>query len=121
MSSIKTYRDLIVWQQSRDLAVEIYRITGSFPKSEMFGLTNQMRRAAVSVPSNIAEGYAKRTRAEYLRGLNIAAGSLAELSTQMEIAATVGLLANTTDVQDRSRLIDRLLSGLIRKLKETAV
>lgn len=117
MATINTFRDLVVWQRSKTLAVTIYRATATLPKSELFGLTSQMRRAAVSIPSNIAEGYAKRTRPEYLRGLNIAAGSLAELSTQFEIASELGLLPNDPNLLESLREVDRLLSRLITKLQ----
>ena len=75
MSGIRSYRDLIVWQKSKDLCKRIYRSTEAMPREEMFGLTAQMRRAAVSIPSNIAEGYNRKTRPEYIRGLRIASGS----------------------------------------------
>ena len=92
MDKIKSYRDLQIWQKAVDLAVHVYRITESFPKSEMYGLTNQMRRASVSVASNIAEGHS-RSQAELSRFLSIARGSLAELETQMEIAQRIGYLS----------------------------
>jgi four helix bundle protein len=88
---IKSYRDLQIWQKAVELAVHIYRITESFPKSEMYGLTNQMRRAAVSIASNIAEGHS-RSQAELSRYLTIARGSLAELETQLEIALRIRYL-----------------------------
>ena len=82
---IRHYRDLQVWQRSMKLVVVVYRLTEHFPKSEAYGLTNQIRRAAVSIPSNIAEGHA-RTNREFGRFLRIARGSMAELETQLEIA-----------------------------------
>src|SRR5688572_6107760 len=82
MAVIRTHRDLIAWQRGMTLSKEIYTATRAMPEDERFGLTNQMRRAAVSVPSNIAEGYALETRKSYLRHLRISRGSLAELSTQ---------------------------------------
>ncbi len=78
----KSFKDLIVWQKSYKLVLEIYRLTGNFPKSETYGLSQQMRRAAVSVPSNIAEGYGRKHKAEYNQFLSIAYGSLLELETQ---------------------------------------
>ena len=80
------YRDLKVWELGVELAREVYRVTGDFPKDELYGLTNQLRRAAVSIPSNIAEGHARKTQKELSRYLNIAKGSLAELETQLIIA-----------------------------------
>ena len=86
MNAIRSYRDLVVWQKSKHLAILVYRATERAPRSELFGLVSQMRRAAVSIPSNIAEGYNRKTRPEYMRSLRIASGSQAELSTQWEIA-----------------------------------
>jgi four helix bundle protein len=91
MDKIKSFRDLMVWQRAVDLAVHIYKATEQFPKSEMYGLANQMRRAGVSIASNIAEGY-NRTQAELSHFLEIACGSLAELETQMEIALRISYL-----------------------------
>ena len=119
MGTINTYRDLIVWQRSKALAVMTYRATEGLPKSEVFGLMNQMCRASVSISSNIAEGYAKRTRPEYLRRLHIAAGSLAELSTQYEIASELGMLKHDPAYNELLREVDRLLSSLITKLRAT--
>lgn len=85
----KSFRDLIVWQKSYQLTLEVYAVTKSFPKHEMYGLSQQMRRAAVSIPSNIAEGYNRKYKAEYKQSLSIAYGSLAELRTQYLLA--VGL------------------------------
>jgi len=87
---IKSFRDLRVWQLGMDLAVEAYRLTGSFPKHEAFGLGAQMQRAAVSVPSNIAEGHAREHRKEYLHHLSVAQASLAEMETHAELAARLG-------------------------------
>ena len=88
MGKIRSYKDLIVWQRSVEYCVLVYKVTEGFPSSESFGLTNQMRRAAVSIPSNIAEG-SGRTNKEFARYLKIALGSLAELETQIEIARRV--------------------------------
>ena len=84
--NVKSYKDLIVWQKALDLVDRIYDITESFPSREMYGLTNQLRRAAVSVPSNIAEGQARQSTLEFKRFLSIARGSLAEVETQLHIA-----------------------------------
>ncbi len=94
MDKIKSFRDLMVWQHAVDLTVHIYKATDQFPKSEMYGLTNQMRRAGVSVASNIAEGY-NRSQAELSHFLEIARGSLAELETQLEIARRISYLSQT--------------------------
>lgn len=89
---VKSYRDLVVWQRAKAFAVEVYRVTESFPRKEQYSLTDQVRRAAVSVPSNIAEGHIKRSDREFARHLDIALGSAAELDTQLEIALDVGYL-----------------------------
>jgi four helix bundle protein len=85
----RSFRELIVWQRSIQLAASIYRLTGIFPKQEMFGLTSQMRRSAVSVPSNIAEGHGMLSTGEFRQFLGIARGSNFELQTQLEIARTL--------------------------------
>jgi four helix bundle protein len=83
---IESHRDLLIWQRSMDLAEAVYRATTSFPKAEVYGLTAQMRRAAVSIPSNIAEGFYRSTRKDYAHFLSIAKGSLMELETQLLLA-----------------------------------
>jgi len=87
---VKSYRDLEVWQLGLDLVETIYRYTAEFPRSETYGLTAQMRSAAVSIPSNIAEGQARSSSKEFLHFLSIALGSLAELETQIELATRLG-------------------------------
>jgi four helix bundle protein len=83
---VKSFRDLDVWRLGVELAETVYRVTARFPKAELFGLTSQMRRAAVSIPSNIAEGRARNSTREFLHFLSISRGSLAELETQLELA-----------------------------------
>jgi four helix bundle protein len=95
MTAISSYRDLDVWNLGIDLVVSCYRITHSFPRQEEYGLSAQLRRAAVSVPSNIAEGHARASTGDYLRHLSIAHGSLAELETHLEIARRLGYLEQT--------------------------
>ncbi len=95
---IQSYRDLDVWKRSMDLAVRVYQLTSEFPKSELYGLTGQMRRAAVSVPSNIAEGHSRRGR-EFPHFISIALGSLAELETQALIAQRIGHLPEASYAQ----------------------
>jgi len=116
-SAIRSFRDLLVWQKSKALAKHIFKATEGMPKSEMFGLTGQMRRAAVSIPSNIAEGYNRKTRPEYIRGLRIASGSQAELSTQWEIAVELGLIASNPKIDQVLGEIDRMIFALIRRLE----
>lgn len=88
---VRSFRDLEVWQIGLDLVETVYRLTAQFPKSELFGLTAQMRRAAVSIPSNIAEGQARSSSKEFLHFLSYALGSLAELETQLELACRLQL------------------------------
>lgn len=116
---MKTYKELIVWQKAVELVTVIYSVTKSFPKEEIYGLTNQIRRAAVSVPSNIAEGFGRNSKNEFRRFLKIAIASLFELQTQLEIAKNLEFL--TTEEFDNvfslTREIEAMLSSLIRKLK----
>ena len=88
--TIRNYKDLIVWQKSMKLALEIYKLTEKFPKSEVFGSVNQMRRSAFSIPSNIAEGWARKSSGNYLQFLSIACGSAAELETQLTLTQRLG-------------------------------
>jgi four helix bundle protein len=113
------YKDLIVWQRSKALASEIYRITENFPNSELYGLTSQVRRAAVSVPSNIAEGQGRLTRGEFQQFLGHARGSLLELETQLSIAVDLRLLdaREFAAVEPRIAEINRLLNGLLESLR----
>ena len=92
MADIKSYKDLQIWQRSMDLVEKIYRITGKLPNSEQWGLSSQMRRAAVSVPSNIAEGYGRQATGEYRHHLSIARASLLELETQVLLCHTLRFL-----------------------------
>src|ERR1043166_4249362 len=101
-STIRGYRDLNVWRDSMDLVVVIYRLTATFPKEERYSLVNQLRRAAVSVPSNIAEGQARSRTGDYLRHLSIAVGSLSELETQIEIARRLEYIS----LDDEQRLLN---------------
>ena len=114
-----SYQDLIVWQKAMDLTQEIYRLTRKLPKEELFSLSDQMRRAAVSIPSNIAEGQDRNTAKEFLNFLAIARGSRAELETQLQICVRVGYLADTDILEARQLLVEigKMLSALISKLK----
>jgi four helix bundle protein len=116
----KTHKDLDVWNRAMDLAAEVYSITGQFPKEELFGLVSQTRRAAVSVPSNIAEGAARSSRKEYIQFLYVALGSLAELETQLLLATRLKFVTNT-EVLDRVEQVRRLLLGLLRFLKRKSL
>jgi four helix bundle protein len=117
MSEVKTFRDLIAWQKAMVLVKKVYHETSRMPDSERFGLTNQMRRAAVSIPSNIAEGYARQTTVDYVKFLRIARGSLAELMTQCEVALSLQMLTHSPEMHDLLAEVDRVLQGLIRSLE----
>ena len=114
----RNFKDLIVWQKSMDLVEEIYRLVDSLPQNEMYGLSSQMRRSAVSIPSNIAEGQKRQSKKEFTQFLSIAQGSNSELQTQLMICNRLELL---TDDQSKSALnytieIDKMLSKLIQSL-----
>ncbi len=122
MGEIRTFRDLIVWQKSMTMVTDIYRATGAFPREELFGLTSQMRRCAVSIPSNIAEGYGRQSTGDYIRFLQIALGSLYELQTQVEIANNLNYFNNKDPLDgksllEQSREVERMLKRLLDKLK----
>lgn len=113
-----SYRDLLVWQQAMDLASATYAATKAWPKEELFGLTSQVRRSAISVPSNIAEGYGREVRGSYQQFLRVAQGSLKELETQLLLAERVGI-APTSTIQpllESAESVGKLLRLLIRKL-----
>jgi four helix bundle protein len=117
----RSYQDLLVWQQSMDLVTEIYSMTKGWPRDELFGLTAQVRRAATSIPANIAEGYGREHRGSYLQFLRIAQGSLKELETHLLIAERVGLVAKNgiAPLLQRVESVGKLLRLLLRKLAAT--
>ncbi len=114
-----SHEKLEVWQESMRLVKVVYEQTQSFPKEELYGLTQQMRRAAVSIPSNLAEGAAREGRKEYAHFINIARGSLSELDTQAKIAQMLGYTFDCSDVTEKMDRVGRLLTGLHRKWSET--
>jgi four helix bundle protein len=114
---MRTHKDLDVWQRSMDLVTRLYAATSHWPKEEIYGLTSQVRRAAVSVPSNIAEGAGRNGVAEFKRFLFIAQGSLVEVETQLEIAERIGFYGDFKSYQEEIGSIRRLLGGLIRSIK----
>jgi four helix bundle protein len=115
-----SFKDLVVWQRAVELCKEIYGLTSSFPPSEQFGLTNQLRRESVSIASNIAEGYGRSTRGEYLLFLGHARGSNCELQTQLIISEALGFGSKKT--RDSAELlsadVSRMLIALMNKLKK---
>ena len=117
MPAIRTYRDLVAWQKGMTLSKALYVATRRMPASEQFGLTSQMRRAAVSVPSNVAEGYALESTRAYLKHLRIARGSLAELATQWELAVNLQMVPQDANVLSLLGETDRVLQGLIRAVR----
>lgn len=114
---LKSYKELIVWQKSIELVKKIYKLTASFPKDEIYGLASQMRRAAVSIPSNIAEGYARKNLKEYLQFLRISYGSSAELETQIVIAKDLYKDIDYNTIESLLEEILKMLNIMIAKLE----
>jgi len=118
MAKIKDFRDLDVWKVGKGIAVEVYEISKNFPKEELYGLVTQMRRASVSIPSNVAEGFNRQHNKEYRQFLYVALGSCAELETQLEVSCDLGFLTSVV----RDRLLEklnyesRMLQNLIKKI-----
>ena len=117
---LKNYRDLKVWQKSYRLCLDLYRITKIFPKEERYGLTSQIRRSAVSIPSNIAEGYGRKTTADYLRSLYIAYGFVCELETQVLLSGDLNYVnkENLKAFKDDTEEVERMLKALIKSLEK---
>ena len=113
----KSYRSLFVWRNSIELVVETYSLTEAFPSTERYGLTAQMRRAAVSVASNIAEGHGRLTPGECRQFLSQARGSLYELETQVEVAFRLGYIESDLEITERVQHVGRPLNGLIRSVR----
>ena len=113
---MKSHKNLVVWQKSMKLVTRLYEVTRTFPKEELFGITSQMRRAAVSIPSNIAEGYGRVYRKETLRFLSNALGSASELETQLEICFRLGL-ASDADLYELINLTNEILRMLAALIK----
>jgi four helix bundle protein len=118
----RKYSDLVAWQKAMDLVSAVYLATSNFPKTEIYGLTSQLRRAAVSVPSNVAEGYGRSGRREFAHALSIALGSLAEVETQILIAERLGYLAPESRVSmvELSAEIGRIIVGLMNSMERHA-
>ncbi|MGB1309161.1 MAG: four helix bundle protein [Oceanihabitans sp.] len=118
MSSLKSYKELVVWQKSMKLVTQIYDLTKTFPDDERFGLTSQMRRCSVSIPSNIAEGWGRLSRKNYIQFLRISRGSLYELETQILITKQLNYINNSETVENLIIEISKMLNSLIRKLED---
>jgi four helix bundle protein len=114
---MKTHKDLNVWKNSMDLAEKIYLITNDFPNEELYGLVSQIRRCAVSIPSNIAEGFARNSTKELIQFLHIASGSISELETHLILSQRLGYLKDTSILEDLERIRAGLLN-LIKALKK---
>src|SRR6185369_3590737 len=119
-SVYRAHKKLAVWQEAVALATDVYSLTEAFPKSETYGIASQMRRAVVSVPSNIAEGAARHSSREFAQFLNIAGGSLSELDTQIEISSNLGYIATDIkcELEKKVDSISKKLAGLINKIRE---
>jgi four helix bundle protein len=115
---VRRFNDLIAWQKAMDLVEDVYRLTKLFPKDELFGLTSQLRRAAVSIPSNIAEGQSRRSSKEFIQFLSIAQGSLAEVETQVLIATRLQYISEDPSkvVLEKTAELGRILNGLMEAI-----
>ncbi len=115
------FKELIVWQKSIDLVTKIYKVTEKFPSSEIYGLTSQLRRASVSIPSNIAEGNTRRSKADYVQFLRIARASCSQLETQIIISKNLGFIdeINFNELSYNIIEISKMLNGLINSLKDS--
>ena len=122
MQAVKSYKDLVAWQKAMDLVQAIYTITAHFPAVEKFGLISQLRRAAVSIPSNIAEGHGRRTRMDYVHFLDMARGSANEVETQLLIAIRLRFVDNQSVAQviDLAQEVQRILRGLVNSLNSNS-
>jgi four helix bundle protein len=118
-TSIKTFKDLVVWQKAFNLSVEIYRLSSEFPKHELYGLASELRKTSRSIPCNIAEGYKRWSKVDYIRFLRISAGSAAELETQVLLAARLGYFHPNVASQIAEMLYEivRMLDALVRSLR----
>ena len=119
-SSIKSHRDLIAWQKAMNLTEKVYDLARSFPKEEIYGLTSQIRRCAVSIPANIAEGQGRRSKKEFQQFLGHARGSLLELDTHLELALRFGYINSEShqNILPQLQEVGRILNGLLRSLDE---
>lgn len=119
MAEIRSFRDLVAWQKAFQVGLAIYEITKAFPESERFGLVSQLRRASVSVASNIAEGYGRQSTPDYIRFLRMSRGGLYEIETQLLFASELSLISKDDAEQLIERLAEcgRVLAGLIRSLE----
>ena len=116
-ADLRTHKDLDAWKKAIELVEVVYSVTEAFPKTEMYGLTNQLRRAAVSIPSNIAEGAARSSTKEFIQFLHVALGSVSEVETQLIIAQRLDYLSDVKSIEEQIEAVRRLILGLIRYLR----
>jgi four helix bundle protein len=118
-NSTKPHKRLNAWNKAIDLTVDIYKLTEALPKAEIYGLSGQMRRASISVPSNIAEGAGRQTKKEFINYLHMAQGSLSELDTQLVIANRIGYITSDSynEMEKKIETISKMITGLIKSLK----
>ena len=118
---MNTFRDLLIWQKAMQLVTKSYSLTATFPKDELFGLTSQLRRCSISIPSNISEGFGRGTNKDYHRFLTISLGSLFEFQTQIEIAYNLNYVSEPdfNKIYEDSRELERMMSSFIKKVKST--
>ncbi len=112
------YRDLLVWQKGMKLVEMVYGKLTEFPKEELYGLTSQIKRSVISIPSNIAEGKGRKTNKDFIQFLHIALGSLYEFQTQMELAKRLNMIENINEIENISLEIEKMLNALINSKKE---
>ncbi len=118
-SKIKSYRELLIWQKSIQVVTNIYKLTRDFPKEELFGITSKMRRCAISIPSNIAEGFGRNSQGDFKRFLNISLGSIYELQTQIEISQNLEYLntENYKYLMESCVELEKMMNSLVSKIK----
>ena len=114
---MKTHKDLDIWKRGLDLVTDIYKFTKNFPKEEIYGLTSQMQRASISYPSNIAEGAARNSKADYIRFIYIALGSLSELETQVIISRNLGYTSDIEELLNEIEILRKMTLNFIKYLK----
>ena len=122
MTQIKSYKDLLIWQKGIDISIKLYELVQDFPKEEMYALTSQLKRAAVSIPSNIAEGYGRNSTQSYIHFVSISRGSLFELETQLIVAQKLKFIKNETLFSDLMNQIteeSKMINSFINKLESS--
>lgn len=118
--SSRCFQDLVVWQKAHELVLHVYRITQEFPQEEIYGMTSQLRRAAVSIPANIAEGFVKKSNADKLRYFNISQGSLEECRYYFLLASDLGFLSDElAEIQSLSSVVSRLLNAYMKGIRDS--